>query len=711
MHIDHIWAENFGAIKERVDWFPEDGINLIMGNNGSGKTTLFKAFQLLVFNYSTKKLEDYINWSVDTAKEFSVGAEFSHGGQDFRIEYYYTKKGKTGTSERQLWVGNPLPDRPNYKNSDAVEYLRGIFDPNVAREAAVVRQKDDDLINAKPAERRENLKQVWNLEYPEQIKKIEAEINHITEKLLKDAEAEIYRLENAVYAFHGLLPAPFSEDDYTKRKKDLVEVQNQIALIDANEKNKRTLIERKAKLKSSIDQSMSGIARAGEEKENTYTEIKNRQQVTRESLEEHKKKLEESLNQDFYAKVKDLEAELETLKLSRVARFDESKLMEAQDNYYETKRLYDNAVEHRDLHKQGKCPTCGNVFDAGDLSETERKVEELQEQLAKEAAEINSLSAMKAESEEKIRKLEEVKARRESLKQSIEHERYAAETKRKQIEDQIENEEQRIVDKLAENNRMIEYHQKSLDDLDARIEEIKSNISSAEKEITEIESELSMLPDMNADGLRNEATNLSSQIQEYERVQATNATYREENAKIEARKEADELALVGLKKDRDDLLEERNTLQEAKVVLQKEFPSYVISQVVGSIEVGMNDFVNLVYYKELGIKIKETKNAINVVYSPAELDVAHLSGAEDAIVSMAYKSYLNRLQGLGCIFLDEIDAHLTEENLLHLYDAIVQMNEHFEQVFLISHNEKAKSTLIAKHHAHAVEMEDGRMIA
>lgn len=76
------------------------------------------------------------------------------------------------------------------------------------------------------------------------------------------------------------------------------------------------------------------------------------------------------------------------------------------------------------------------------------------------------------------------------------------------------------------------------------------------------------------------------------------------------------------------------------------------------------------------------------------LSVKMASGAQAAILSLAWRVAIAKLYGVTTILLDEIDADCTDENSKLLYEFVASLDM-FHQIILISHRKEALRAVAA----------------
>lgn len=716
MYIRSLTVKNFGIIKDEVVFKPEDGINLISGINGSGKSTIYKAILLLLFNKTDKKLEEYVNEEISFQDGFEISLDLDIDKMRFFVKYKFSKKGKTGSSVRELYVGDPLPDEPQYLNSDAVAAMEMMLSPQLGMAGLISRQGENDVINIKPAERREHLKQIYDLDFTNEIESVEAEIQHYDNDVLPDIEKQIYHIENKEYAAESLYDLPFSEtkrDEYQEKLTDIAKrlteaetYQEKLQQLDAQIHTKQT--------------TLNGLADKLDVVQDDIEDLEDSQKSLQEKLSDPDTQVLDKLyenmhNRDkFDRELRSIDEKMHATKLFRLKSFDYNHLEEVKEKYIELKTQLEQSKEKLNLVQNGVCPTCGRPFEEHDEMQYASDIESLEAQVQEQKEVVEDLEHYRKKYEEKKEDLEQRKREKELLQQKREN---LIERENEQLEDlqrQIDREKKRFEERTEENEASLADVEKRIEKKNAEKTELENELNKLKTEIKSEEERLSSMKEENYDveALKEAKTKLEEKLDEYKTVLAQNEMIQKRNSEIEKQKKLDQQKLDELYIQRDSKYTERAAFEEARNIFRKEFPNYVILEMVKSLETGINDFIDKVYYKPLNIEISESRNAINITYgNQRKKDVAHLSGAEKQLVSLAYKNYLNQMIGLGVIMLDEVDSNYTDENAERLYDIIGSMSDYYKQVFVISHNEQAKNKLTGEYEAAYVEFADGSLVA
>lgn len=712
MKLHEINISRFGIVEDDLTIKPRDGINLVAGINGSGKSTVFKALLLLLFNYTDKKLEEYVNEKTPLKTGFQLSVEFSHLDERYRIEYKFSKKGKTGTSDRKLFIGDPIPDNPLYLNSDAVAHLETVLPAQLGMAGLVSRQGETDVISAKPAERREHLKQVYDLNFDEEIESLDADISYYKDEKIPEIDKKIYALEVAEYEKDDLKEYEFTDKQIEDKKESLKAYQVKISEVEQAEEQRKDLLRALRDEKIRYENLEDDLKKYDQRVEKAQSKKTNLQEKAKSEPSDDLLQWREELadRSEFEKERDELQEEIDGIKLYRLKAFDADQLTEATQNVAKLETKLEASREQLKLVEEGVCPTCGRPFEDDDHDHFESDVESLSSELKTAKSERKELKEAHDEYKEKKEELEKLKQQKELLREKLHNIEAREEDRIVTLEDNIAREEKRIARKAKEAEEELLQVDEEIEEYNSQYKDTYVAQAEAEERLEKLKSKIESFEVPDDDGLRHEIETLEREIEKHIEIKNYNAWVEKKNKEIDQKMVEDKKKLEALRLKRDELVEAMAQYETAKTILRKDFPSFVISEMVESLQNGINDFIHRVYYKPLDIKIKEARNSINITYgSDREKDVAHLSGAEKQIVSLGYKNHLNQLMGLGVLILDEADAYYTEENAERLYEVMGSMKDQYNQLFVISHHEQAKEKLTGEHSATYFEFDNGKL--
>ena len=650
MKIKKIWANNFRTIKGYQELPLNDTTtNLFVGEtNGIGKSSWFFCFYYLVTGYINGKTQDeYVNW--DSA-EMSCGVEFEYKSHTFKIETSYKcgKDGKPGKADKTLWIDKEQYDGVTGCNKKLKEY----FEPNLFLNATGLLQDSGNVVLIKDSERRDNLKKVFNLDYSDDIKELEKEEKSVDVNELNPKQKSLIELQAKTFDKQKLLELPSTENEYTTAKDNITTTTSDIAKIDLDIKSIDTKKKEKESKEAAIKSKQDLLVKENSSVERLNNEI--------ESLEH--------FNQDF-SRINKYKDDLEKIKFERVKQFDDSilntKLQLLADNCAKIKSLQKTITDC----KSGKCPTCGDDFNSTKHDAYETEIKAISDNNVALQNDIQNLKKEKSDYEEIVKQNESKKRDKELLESKIE-----AEQKR------LDNELKVNADKLAQ--------------VKASLAEKESIVTNLSKEISDIAKALSeiVVDDISELLLKQHElqTKLSTNrtlVSNYESVISKNELIEKQNEKLESDEIENNKLIVETQKEADELIEKKQQLSKMRFFLKNEFPSYVISTMITSIQDTMNEFISKVYYKDLDIEISGTDDSIAILYGTGQrkVDVINASGAEKALLAISYCYALNKFKDYGVLFLDEVDESLKQDAAIKLAEAIKKIEVEYGFLGIVTH--------------------------
>ena len=378
---------NFGQISSCLLNF-RNGINIISGRNGQGKSTVLKAITLHLFDSVKGNLEDYIQWGKDY---FETELIWEHQGKKFTQTIYYSKK----VSKRDLYI-----DDEYYKNSDASKQLALFFEPKLSLASVISAEQEVDLVNVKPAERREYLKSIYNLNFTRGVKEIDEEIKQLQETDIDNIEKKIYFLENKIYPVQVLLIHDISIAEYDS---NIVELENNV-LIKNNFELKNKTYENYINTIEEIDIKISKLKNDNYNIKNDCENINlllNKLEIDKLEIENNYNldilKLSSMKEQDLEVKVREFQKERYLIEFERLEEFDEQSIKDCMIKMSKLNLDYSRIKDKIKLCESGKCPTCGKDFDSSELSLYLTERDNIERAIAESEIEQNELLSRQAD--------------------------------------------------------------------------------------------------------------------------------------------------------------------------------------------------------------------------------------------------------------------------------------------------------------------------
>ena len=714
MVIKKLTLDGFKSVEHQSFDF-DKGIICFSGGNGEGKSTVIHAMLILLFNTYELSFKDYINWN---RTQFKISIVFEHEGEEYFEDFEYSEK---YGSKRIL---KKISTEELWENSVALSKLSEIIDSDLARASIVSMENEQNLITTTPAKRREYLKGVYNLEFKEQLDTISKDMMN-NDNTQTSAEAELAVWQSQVFE-HKQHRDICDRSVYQEAKDEIVTLQARLGELMLQKQKRSQVVQR-------IDEENLSIRRNAQQIGSIETHIR----MCEIDIEHNSKLLEEKnaedLTGDFENRLEELKTKFENenseivkhiqfqtaeLNFQEVPDQKEidvliNKIFEQNKEVYSAEYLVNASKSKLEVMKQHKCPTCGHEITEEEykkevqdydrflerynvlkkrLDDTVRQKDKLV--LEKQTADSKISAAQSQISSLQIR-LSQVNQNYESEKLKLEH---ALETYTINKENEIlryktviENSNKNLSSQIEMRNQCFEMsasHRKEL----ARLEEELSHMDNPEAAINEIS--LSIQKHEKVVEAYEDALRYNQWVDEYNLDQDEKAVQRDKK-------------VHQIKADIDQCNERRAMLERAKVIVNREFPSFVISHMVQSLEDHTNEFLQKVYPK-YSLKITESKNSLAITYGPKNADVKMASGFEKSAFSLAYMYALGKMQKYGLLIVDEGDGAASDANSLQFYNTLAKSQEFFPQIFCITHKEVAKDLLENTYRAEVYTVEGGK---
>jgi len=725
LQINKVELTNFGIIQGTNEFLFDEGLNIIQAENGKGKSSLVQSIEMLLTNSYEGSYEDYLN---DKSDKGNATLWFTVDSKKYCISLSL-KRGKSGvTTERVLYDSE---EKELALGEEAITYLDTIIDPTLTRYSLIAKQKPiDNIVTCKDSERLLLFKKFKDLNFESDIQKYLVPYIEQVKKDIIELDKEIYRLENYVYSYRSPVPVEMTQEEYLSNKLELQKIVEHNAKIEGLytqkkekeselervkekiESYKKTLLE-KSERKEALDKSIADIS-SSTYFDNVYDKrktsliekldkIQNESTTKKATLEKELEKHTENFNK-VKEEIETFDKQISEIKILKLIKYDETELEATQKAITEIQRDIQYAKSNVHSFENGVCPTCGSECSSKlnewneKVSEYEKKLEELQAKLLiLKEEKVNSEKAVEDNQNNKNRKTELVseKEKKDIQKDSL---TVLMANKLKEMKDL----EVSLANALISHREEMEILKETIK---SEIQKEKDSYETVEKDIEkDISSYTAMLSqeDTVQSGLTtwlSKHTNIDApmdgdiykkKIEDYEKIVHENDLIAESNVEEKKKEDSNNILLAKYKKDSQALIERQTNYEQAKTILLKDFPNYVIEQSIEAVEQNMNQFIEDVYYKSLGVSLKPTKTSIKLEYGTGEKKIpAHrLSGAESKLVSLAFINNFNRYIGLSCLIMDEPDAALDTKRQEDMYEILLGMKDVYRQMIIITHSEK-----------------------
>ena len=650
--LKNLHVENFMSIDCADFSFEDRQITAITGTNGSGKSSLLYAIAYTICNYREGDAnKDYVKKGTECAR---IHLEVSFDGEPLIYDVELGNgKGKNNFNNKKVSYKDKL-----YVNSDYTQFLQ-TYKLEELQQLMFMFQGTSDIINARPTERANLLKKLFKFDFPEIVDSLKEEQESIK---IKSAEHTtlIDDLKNRKYNKLPLLRenAPVAIEGWETRVNDIEGILKQIGDIDENEISScdsdiSTTQRLHVNLESTIDNDKLSLEKLKSQLMNLQKKIEDTDFVAiQESIYETQKKIAD--HEIKYNEQRDKDTELN----------EELKVLQ-----YKEKELN----KQLEISKTGICHACGQPIESSHADKLKEELSNVKEEIESKKAEIKNLAFDKTDSVGK--NLRNVLTYNEEISKRYNSDLKAKDALTTRISDLTSLIEERL-------NTLNEYHKKL-----TLLQEKKTNLNSI---VTLLKEKTELIK---------ERDDLREKLQTARDNKIKNIERRSTNLKIEQEEKENNERLAKLNEELNTVSIALSRNKQELDIFESKFPNFITIQACKQLEAIINDIVQRIF-PYCVVSLKPSRGGVSFFYTAEssddeEIPVAMASGAQKKILSLAYFIALARLNGISCIFLDEIDASLTAENASVVYDFIASV-DYFPQVFFISHRKEAHEAVKAK---------------
>ena len=713
MKVQSLKIRDFGIIDE-VDFEFGSGIHLFTSSgNGQGKSTVMDALSTTLFNNLSGSLREYTRWG--TQKPWDVRVDFSHAGEEYQTSVRYdSRKSASKRSLQRLKTGEV------WENSAVPQKIDQIIDTRKALAATTCFQHDIDLIKTGPADRREYLKSIYNLDFRQQIEEITAELRE-QEDAIASLNSEISTLQNLEFETKPLSRLPLTrerreelekekdglEKELEELKSDLQETERKIEEVKSYEEKRNQIEDKLGKKKQTLEEKTAKVEQIRE----ALSSLPDEPDTTQidEKLKTKMKELDTTLEKrsSVQAKKEELEFVFEVSRLEELVEEIESRKSAKSEITAEIRGF----AESLEALKTGVCPTCGQECSPEHQRGIQQKKEEAESRLNFQELELEKKNEELQQLREQEKELEKANRELDSTTQAADSQTQTLEELKDSRLEEIEKEKKRLEERRAE-------LESSAVRMDTDLEELREEMAALEKESAELTGFINSVFELreNRDSVETEIRDKKDKVQGitdsvslFEKVETQNEEIRKFNEEQKAKQEQNERKIA--KTERELRVGERNRdkMTEARKILRSEFPAFALSFIVSRLQNDANEFLQRTYPK-YELVFRENKDGIDIRYGPEEADVkTRASGYEKQIFSLAYKYAIGKLQGYNILFLDEPDSAASDSNSEKFYRAVAAASEIFEQIFLISHKPRVAEMLRDEFGAAVYDIAEGKI--
>lgn len=686
MQIKSIKLQNFGNIKEFQKTFTNN-LTILSGDNGNGKSTVLKAFLLNAFDSYTGVLADYINWS---AKSFSVEVEFTHKGSTFLSYVQYDGS----STERTLTIdgGDML------RGDEAKRKLKEILDPDLLKAAALSLEQEVDIVTAKPADRRNYLQRIYNLDYKQVIQVIQQEAQ---EKTVEQARVtgEIKALQERTYEIGEKPVAPFSEEQYDSYKQQEQEYLKQVLELQKQKSDQERLLVSFEALMSKekiIKDKIQVYEDEVQSIQKTIDELPVSEKAEQQRLAEVIQSVQKEVGnyeETYKFQKKTLEETFNTLdQVQEVPAFDEDAFILLKANLSSKRSQLQTLKSAKDV-----CPTCGQSISSPEhIAKRNVEIEELETFIEKG---IKGLDA-----QEKTRKwIKQLEVSNQGIREQETLIKHKIETLNTTYQERMQTYREKLKACQQDMDSVQLRFAKEQEHLNNALSAAKTVLLDNQEFLASVLSEKTVIKEQ-ACNFEDVGTTLRS-VQElldsvvdllasYSVYKTRKDEYDKRCKAVEIQKAQDQKEIEALQKE-VQLLSASIADAEVEVkILKTDFPVYVISRVVKDIEYHMNEFLKKTYNGRYTVEVLDKNGSLRIVYGAKKQDVSLASGYEKSLFNLAFKIAISKAIGNRCLILDEADATASTKNSSLFYTVLANsIGSYFDQIILVSHKEAIRDML------------------
>ena len=658
----------------------KEGINAYIGTNGAGKSSVFEAIAFVFLDRKKgDSFKDYIKLGEKSAR---VQLEWLIGTEPCFFDYEISRS--SGTVSRSI----QFKDTRYTSSEDCQRFLSEHFDLKMLKDIVFNMQDSETIITMTPADRREILQKVFNVNFEQGVAALKKDQDIVDEKLkLTVMKKKILSEKKYNYTTPEPIPDEASYPDYIQGK---VEAETKLAtIIDISD------------IKNRVTSQNTIVTQLTQQRQEIETRITTTTVLSKKVLSDIDTEM--TAIGKFTVELSSVDIEIDLLSKEH----NDNPVIPSEKISDLDKKIADSWGQQSLLQKQlamnkkGLCDSCGQTCDP-------KHTGELETQLAQKTLVLSGITEERILLKEKQTKAQEVfnsfvrknqdksliqekKKGKESLLQSylvqkdtIEKSIFEARAKKVELDIQetaaLELYRQYCVE-LSEKNKAQE-----------EIVPLKQKILDFTVKINKIDS---------------------SRIVNIERLRM--------NTLLEEQEKLDKVEIESLTVAEQGCLDEISLFKQTKTILESVLPDFIIAQGCLILENFINEFI-ISTGIDLRVKLvaestaKKSKGVQFYYLSHMEgssilevttwLSVSMASGYEAAILTLAFKLAVAFMYNSDILLLDEPDKAATDENSLALFKHIVNL-EGFKQVFLISHRLPLIDWIKSEADAHIYRVENG----
>lgn len=649
---------NFMNVEQLDLEFEDKVLMMITGANGEGKSTLVAALALALVDY--RKGDSYRDYVRRGTEEAVIDLHASIHGYPIHYLIKLSNRKYGSPTEKTIQYRDKT-----YINSEC-KILMDELNVEYLEHAMFLYQNSNGIVDLKPAERAKLLKKLFHFEFNDHVallrKQLEEENNQLKESDIRFEELgkqEFIPLE---------LKDDTPEKELRAKKKALSKKKGDLEAINHFDSSSILALEKDL-----------GVAR------DNYNARKGWRDNLLKSQEDKERRIS-SLKQEL--------GSLDTTEVEGDLSFLEEDLSSTEDMLREAERssyVLGNRVD--DLEKQlsvastGVCNSCGHAVDEKHVGSLERALEEMRESYEQCSTRASNLK------EEVIKAKEAINAIREY---------------------------HRVLKKEEDLNEQISSLEDQKLDVESSLKEGTIALNLAEKTLEEQKLKSSQIDKLREDlkrkqALEGEVFALEQEIEDNMHSNSINAERRAMNANLEIKKKEHEELVSSLSRKINNHSIQAEVLKKSLNIFENEFPNFIILKTCAQLESYINLFIQKVF-PYMSIKLRPSRSGVEFFYvakSSEEdwLSVKMASGAQAAVLSLAWRVAVAKLYGVNALVLDEADASADNETAQIIYQFIAELDT-FDQLIFVSHKKEAMNEIASRvDNLVCYNVQDGEFVA
>ena len=628
--------------------------NIVLeGDNGNGKSALLDAIALCLAEH--RRADKYAEYVQTGYNECKIDLTATVNGEPIVFNIILLVSGGTPFNRIVTYKGK------TYQNTEVSGLLNELELPFYSK-LIFSMQGQDDIATMSASVRADYLQRLLQFDFDNALIKLREKLSEIeTNQMYNQNQVDFNTKAIKSKVIKDSLPLPCSLTEYEEKKVHLDELEVLLkekdkifaALQEAQQKITADKI-RESELKTQIQHNVN----IDVEKEEILKQI--------DQLNSELKQLKVPENKDFDGQIKEIENDI-TRRKSFVDA-DQKKVWEINSQITSLKK-------REELHKQGKCPTCGHSTDFIEHENNTQKIEELEASLMQYSQEIISYN-------DSIKTLE-------TRKSSLNAEKFANAQEAADYNSKV------VI--LTSNIKGLQSNYSTFEPYEVdetELPRIRDELAKLELEVKEYQKKLD-----NLKVLSEEHKTLKAFVDDFSNTLLRNEWIEKDNLKTKSEIEDLEVQINKLTQIIAQQEKDYEYHKEAKKLLDTDLPNYLIVKTCARLEQEMNNFIHVVF-PTMNISLFQGRRGVEFYYSKTEktddkrklISAKMASGFERSILSISFKIALCKAYNLSLSILDEIDAFASDGNSEKIYSSLLE-NDIFNQLFIITHKPNTLETM------------------